>query len=81
MKSIKLELLFPDNGGVLLHHNPAMAGSKMPTPSGRQKLYMCTTLDPAEVGATLMAMLADMHMTDAYPLPSDLDKEIEAIQF
>lgn len=83
MKRIKLELLFPDNGGVVMHHNPDISGSKSATGyNPRQKLYMSASLDPLEVGTTLMAMMADLRMTEADVATAvDLDREVGEITF
>ena len=76
MKKLSLSITLPDNGGVAFF-GPLMAtsvSSKSPGTYNNQRMYICPTSDPAEVGKTLMAMLADLAMTD--PI-SKVDADID----
>ena len=63
MKRIQLSISLPDNGGISFFGPIQTTPTKMPAHHG-QRMYICPTSDPAEVGKILMAMLADLAMTD-----------------
>jgi hypothetical protein len=50
-------------------------------PYRNQRMYICASQDPLEVGQTLMAMLADLQMSDKPIAETDLEREIGEIQF
>lgn len=83
MKKLSVAINLPDNGGITFF-GPLMsttAGTKIPASPNRQRMYICANQDPLEVGQTLMAMLADLQMSDT-PIPAtDLDKDIGEITF
>lgn len=73
MKRFQLSISLPDNGGISFFGPLQTTSSKMPAHHG-QRMYICPTSDPAEVGKTLMAMLADLSMSD--PI-AKVDAEID----
>jgi hypothetical protein len=78
MKRITVAISLPDNGGITFFGplSAAMA-SKSPSSVGQQRLYLCANHDPLEVGKTLLAMLADLQMSDAPLKPGTAPEEIE----
>lgn len=82
MKKLSIAINLPDNGGITFF-GPLMAPSKSPgyDPYHNQRMYICASQDPLEVGQTLMAMLADLRMSDTPVNASDLDREVGEITF
>lgn len=81
MKRLSISINLPDNGGITFFGPLAPPSTtKLPTNYNRQRMYICASQDPLEVGQTLMAMLADLQMSDT-PITVDLDKEIGDISF
>ena len=83
MKKLSIAINLPDNGGITFF-GPLIAttaASKVPASYREQRMYICANQDPLEVGKTLMAMLADLQMSDTTIPAADLDKEIGEITF
>lgn len=67
MKRIEMRVLIPDNGGLAFfcpNTKPAL-------------MFHCMSTDPAEVGQTLLAMIATMELEAVPPKPGALAPEIE----
>ena len=80
MKRICISITLPDNGGISFFGplSPAAAASKSyPTSSSQQRVYINASQDPLEVGQTLMAMLADLQMSDTPLKPGIAPEEID----
>jgi hypothetical protein len=80
MKRISIAITLPDNGGISFFGplSPAAVPSKSyATNSGQQRMYISANQDPLEVGKTLMAMLADLQMSDTPIKPGIAPEEIE----
>lgn len=80
MKKISIAINLPDNGGITFFGPLIAMNSKAPVSPNRQRMYLCASQDPAEVGKVLMAMLADLQMSDT-PITADLDREVGEITF
>lgn len=82
MKRLSIAINLPDNGGITFFGPLQSQMSKSPThhPSN-QRMYLCPSHDPAEVGKALMAMLADLQMSGQQIPSAELDKELADIQF
>jgi hypothetical protein len=85
MKKLSVAINLPDNGGITFF-GPLMSPptTKQVHDGGhysRQRMYICASQDPLEVGQTLMAMLADLQMSDKPIAETDLEREIGEIQF
>ena len=79
MKRLNIAINLPDNGGITFFGPLTSSTSKAPINPNRHRMYISATSDPEEVGKVLMAMLADLQMSDN-PV-TDLDREIGEIQF
>lgn len=77
MKRLQLSINLPDNGGISFFGPIQTTPTKSPA-YHNQRMYICPSSDPAEVGKTLMAMLADLAMTD--PI-SKVDVDVPDISF
>jgi hypothetical protein len=76
MKRITVSISLPDNGGITFFGPlSAAVASKSPSGVGQQRLYLCANHDPLEVGKTLLAMLADLQMSEA-ALKPEIDVDI-----
>lgn len=85
MKKLSVSITLPDNGGIAFFGPLTGAPTAKSTSINsypNQRMYICPSQDPVEVGKTLMTMLADLRLSDV-PItpPVDLDKEIEDITF
>lgn len=82
MKRLQLSISLPDNGGITFVGPIQTTPTKSAISYHGTRMYICANQDPAEVGKTLMAMLADLQMSDR-PIPpsTDLDKELGDITF
>jgi len=78
MKKLSLSISLPDNGGITFF-GPLMAPSttKVPSQYHQQRMYISASQDPLEVGQTLMAMLADLQMSDTPIKPGIAPEEID----
>lgn len=65
MKKISVNILLPDNGGIVYFT------------SG--KAYLCASLEPTEVGTILLAMMTDLQLSESGK--RDFDIEIDNVQF
>lgn len=79
MKKISIAINLPDNGGITFFGPLVGVNSKAPVNPSKQRMYLCASQDPEEVGKVLMAMLADLQMSDT-PI-TDLDREVGEITF
>ena len=83
MKKLNIAINLPDNGGITFF-GPLITtptASKVPASYRDQRMYLCASQDPEEVGKVLMAMLADLQMSER-PIPTaDLDREVGEITF
>jgi hypothetical protein len=82
MKRISIAITLPDNGGIsffgpLSSAAAAAASKSYPTSSSQQRMYISANQDPLEVGKTLMAMLADLQMSDTPIKPGIAPEEID----
>lgn len=82
MKKLSIAINLPDNGGITFF-GPLMAQPSKPSadPYRNQRMYICANQDPLEVGQTLMAMLADLRMSDVPTPATDLDRDVGEITF
>jgi hypothetical protein len=65
MAKTTIQIVAADNGG-LVFQGPALISTTAPKSAGppiRLKTYICSTLDPTEVGTTLLALLTDINLT------------------
>jgi hypothetical protein len=80
MKKLSLSISMPDNGGITFF-GPLMAqptSGKAYSPNyDRQRMYICANQDPLEVGQTLLAMLADLQMSEPISKVSLDETEIQ----
>ena len=81
MKKISLSINLPDNGGITFF-GPLMASPtvKQVHDGGhysKQRMYICANQDPLEVGQTLLAMLADLQMSEPISKVSLDETEIQ----
>lgn len=79
MKKVSLSISMPDNGGITFF-GPLVASAtstKGPYNYDKQRMYICANQDPLEVGKTLMAMLADLQMSETPIKPGTAPEEIE----
>jgi hypothetical protein len=79
MKKLSLSISMPDNGGITFF-GPLMASptsAKMPYNYDKQRMYICANQDPLEVGQTLLAMLADLQMSEPISKVSLDETEIQ----
>jgi len=75
MKKLSLSISMPDNGGITFFGPLAAPSStKLPYTYDKQRMYICANQDPLQVGQTLLAMLADLQMSE--PL-SSIDTEVD----
>ncbi|WP_396190068.1 hypothetical protein [Flavobacterium sp.] len=79
MKKLSLSISLPDNGGITFF-GPLVpsAAAKMGTPDNmyrNQRMYISANQDPLEVGKTLMAMLADLQMSEA-PIKPEFEVDL-----
>jgi hypothetical protein len=80
MKKVTLAINIPDNGGITFFGPLTSMASKSPISydNSHQRMYICAKQDPLEVGQTLLAMLADLQLSE--PI-STLDVDIPDISF
>lgn len=71
MKRTQIEIITADNGG-LVFFGPCLPTAPK-SPARPARTYICPTLKPEEVGATLLAMLTDVNMTKHDVKEDDLD--------
>ncbi len=79
MKRISIAITLPDNGGISFFGPLSSMASKVPTSYDvrNQRMYISANQDPLEVGKTLMAMLADLQMSDTPIKPGIAPEEID----
>ena len=81
MKRLQISISLPDNGGITFVGPlvPASATTKSTVDSmyRNQRMYISASQDPLEVGQTLMAMLADLQMSDTPIKPGIAPEEID----
>jgi hypothetical protein len=79
MKKLSLSISLPDNGGITffgpLSGTPTSV--KAPYSYDKQRMYICANQDPLEVGQTLLAMLADLQMSEPISKVSLDETEIQ----
>jgi len=80
MKRLQLSISLPDNGGITFVGPVQTTPTKSTGPYAGVRMYISASQDPIEVGKTLMAMLADLQMSDA-PIKTDLERELGEITF
>jgi hypothetical protein len=80
MKKVTLAINIPDNGGITFFGPLTSMASKSSISynNGHQRMYICANQDPLEVGQTLLAMLADLQLSE--PI-STVDADIPDISF
>ncbi len=66
MKKLSLSISMPDNGGITFFGPLSSMASKVPSSYDytKQRMYICANQDPLQVGQTLLAMLADLQMSE-----------------
>jgi hypothetical protein len=81
MKKLSLSISLPDNGGITFFGPLIPASSSPKIPGGgvyqHQRMYISASQDALEVGKTLMAMLADLQMSDTPIKPGIASEEID----
>lgn len=79
MKKISLAINLPDNGGITFFGplTASATSTKIPTSYDKQRMYICANQDPLEVGQTLLAMLADLQMSEPISKVSLDETEIQ----
>lgn len=77
MTKTAITIIAADNGGLVFQGPlPLASGSKTTgpvQPIHRPKTYICATLEPTEVGTTLLALLTDINMTKHDVRDEDLE--------
>lgn len=68
MKRLSIAITLADNGGMTMFGPLALSqGSKTLAEQAKQRMYISHNLDPLTVGTNLLAMLADLAMTEKEP--------------
>lgn len=77
MKKIVVSIVLPDNGGIVFTGPLLPSGSTTKAASAsysydypKQRMYISAGQDPLEVGQTLLAMLADLQLSEARMQPA-----------
>jgi hypothetical protein len=77
MKRLQLSISLPDNGGITFVGPVQTTSTKSSVPYAGVRMYISANQDPLEVGKTLMAMLADLQMSDTPIKPGIAPEEID----
>lgn len=79
MKRLSIAITVADNGGMTMFGPlTTQAPTKSPPDFSKQRMYISPTMDPLVVGTNLLAMLADLAMTEAAALKTPVtDLEID----